>query len=87
MLRRHEQHRVGRGDLVLYALGRRRIARFEVLVVERQLRQVDQLQLELPGRELGDRQRELRVELILAQAAVDDRDLGESHEIASFLLV
>src|SRR5262249_7593807 len=74
VLRRDEQHRVGRLDLALERDPRRRRFAFDVLIEKRQLGDLDDLPLERGRGDRDERVSDLAIEGFLAETSDDDRD-------------
>jgi hypothetical protein len=75
VLRGHEQQPVGRRDLRLEAQDALWQLAFEVLVVERQIADLDETELRSVRAEPGERMRQLAIDGFAAIATDDDRDL------------
>jgi len=87
VLGRHEHDAVGRCDLRLEADNARRKIAFVVLVVERQIVDLNELELQARGAELGQRLGELAVDGFAAVAADDQGYLELGHGHVTFCLL
>src|SRR5215813_4562622 len=74
VLRRDEQHRVGRLDLALERDPRGRRISFDVLIEKRQIADLDDLRLERRWRDLDEGVGDFAVEGVLAETSDDDGD-------------
>jgi hypothetical protein len=79
VLRGHEQQPIGRSNLRLEAQHALRQFAFEVLVVERQIADLDETELRSVRAQPGERMRQLAIDGFAASAADDDRNLDLCH--------